>query len=73
METPFNENPISIYEEAQIELIKKWKNEEPSVINQAFGNAIKPIAWVVEKVIPEKSIQGLLAGANEVGRLSRFK
>src|SRR4051794_12087117 len=68
METTFNQNPITVYEEQQIEKISEWKNAEPSVVSQAFGAALKPITWVIEKIIPEKAIQGLLDGASEVGR-----
>ncbi|KIL47031.1 EcsC family protein [Jeotgalibacillus campisalis] len=68
MDTTFNQNPITIYEKEQLEHINKWKNEEPSVLNQAYGAVLKPVSWVVEKVVPEMAIQGLLDGANEVGR-----
>lgn len=68
MDSTHNENPLTHYEKQQLLLINKWKNEEPSVVNQAFGKALKPISWAIEKVIPEKAIQGLLDGANEVGR-----
>ncbi|MDR4886296.1 EcsC family protein [Fredinandcohnia sp. QZ13] len=69
MDTSSYDNPITKYEEEQIELINKWKNEEPSVLNRTFGVVLKPVYWAVEKVIPEKAIQGLLDGANEVGRI----
>ncbi|MGD6844671.1 EcsC family protein [Bacillus infantis] len=66
--THWHGNHISIYEKQQIELINNWKNEKPSVLDQAFGAVLKPVAWAVEKVIPDKAIQGLLDGGNEVGR-----
>jgi hypothetical protein len=69
MENGSNRYPLTKYEEQQIKLINKWENEEPSVVNQAFGALLKPITWAVEKVVPDKAIQGLLDGANEVGRI----
>ncbi|MDF2789804.1 MAG: EcsC family protein [Neobacillus sp.] len=68
MGTTYNQNLITIFEKQQMDQINKWKNEEPSVVNQAFEVALKPVSWLVEKVIPEKAIKGLLEGANEAGR-----
>ncbi|WP_144594148.1 EcsC family protein [Priestia flexa] len=45
--------------------IIKWKNTEPSVVSQAFA----PLTWTIRKVVPDKPVQSLLDGANEVGRL----
>ena len=52
------------YEKEQIAAIKKWKKEEPGVVNKAFGFAIEPLAWFVNKVVPEKAIQGALDLSN---------
>lgn len=69
MENGPNRYPLTKYERQQVEFINKWKNEEPSVVDQASGTLLKPITWAVEKVVPDKAIQGLLDGANEVGRI----
>jgi hypothetical protein len=66
LDTTFN--PLTLYEKQEIEKINEWKNAEPGVVTQAFGTLLKPVSWIVEKVIPEKAIQGLLDGANGVGR-----
>lgn len=65
----FEEEKPSDYELAQISEIIKWKSAEPSVVSQAFGKALAPLAWTIKKVVPDKAVQGLLDGANEVGRL----
>lgn len=63
------EEKPSDYELAQISEIINWKSAEPSVVSQAFGKALAPLAWTIKKVVPDKAVQGLLDGANEVGRL----
>ncbi|MFS0600872.1 EcsC family protein [Peribacillus frigoritolerans] len=65
----FGRNEPSEYEQTQISEIIKWINTKPSVVSQVFGKALEPLAWTMRKVIPVKAIQGLLDGANEVGRL----
>lgn len=55
------------YELQQVTEIGAWKGEEPSVISQAFGFAIEPLAWLVNKIVPESAIRAVLDGANSVG------
>lgn len=48
------------YEASQIKAIEVWKNEEPSVVSQAVGTVLKPVSWLMEKIIPNKAIEGAL-------------
>lgn len=45
------------YETHQLSEIAKWKTEEPSVLSKISGRLFKPVSWLVETVIPEKSVQ----------------
>lgn len=55
---------LTKYEKGQVDAIEKWKKEEPGVINQLFGIAVEPLAWLVAKVVPEASLQGALDFGN---------
>lgn len=57
------------YELNQFNQIQEWKNEVPSVVSQAVGTVLKPVTWVVNKVIPRKAIEGLLVGCDAVAEL----
>lgn len=52
---------LSKYESDQVAAIKKWKNEEPSVVTQAIGFITAPLSWMVSKIIPLSAIRGALA------------
>lgn len=56
------------YEKEQVDAIKKWKKEEPSVVSQTFGFAIEPLAWLVNKVVPEKAVRGALDFSNAMAK-----
>lgn len=60
--------PLTSYEVSQIDLIRKWKNEEPGVLSRAFGVISAPISWLVNRVIPEAAIRGALDCANAIGQ-----
>jgi hypothetical protein len=64
-ESDFNE--LTPYEKQQIELIKKWKDEEPGVIGEGLGVMLAPLTWLVDKVVPKAAIRGALDFANFVG------
>lgn len=51
---------LTNYERNQVEAIRDWKADEPSVVSKAFGVALSPVAWIVNKVIPVSAIQGAL-------------
>ena len=57
---------MNSYEQNQIEQIKEWKNEVPSVVSQAVGTILKPVTWVVSLVIPSKAIKGALLGCDKI-------
>lgn len=52
------------YEAEQVKAIEVWKNEEPGVVSQTVGTLLKPVSWLVEKVVPEKVIEGALNLSN---------
>lgn len=55
---------MNTYEQEQYEAIKKWQAEEPGVVAQALGYALKPVNWLAEKIIPSKAIEAALNGFN---------
>jgi hypothetical protein len=59
--------PLSAYEEEQSDAISAWKAEEPSVADQAVGFVVKPLTWLVQKVVPEKAMRAALEVANAAG------
>ena len=60
---------MSEYEIAQVLKIEEWENEEPGVVAKASSVMLKPLGWVVEKVIPQKAIQGALVAFNAASDL----
>jgi hypothetical protein len=56
----------SKYEIQQASEIQDWKREEPSVAAKAIGFVVEPMAWLVNKVVPESAIRAVLDGANFV-------
>ncbi len=62
------ENKLSRYEKEQVKEIGKWKDEEPGVLSQAFGIIIEPLAWFINKIIPEKAIRGALDFSNYLAK-----
>jgi hypothetical protein len=59
---------LTKYEKDQVDTIEKWKKEEPGVVSQAFGFAIEPLAWLVNKVVPEKAVRGALDFSNAMAQ-----
>lgn len=57
----------SVYEKQQIDAITTWEKESPSVVNKAFGVVSKPVVWGVQKLVPQKAIEGALNFANGAG------
>ena len=51
---------LTKYESDQVAEIRAWKREEPSVVSKAFGIALSPITWLINKIIPESAIRGVL-------------
>jgi len=49
-------NKLTAYEKKQIKAINAWKNEEPGVVNKSFGLLLEPLAWLVQKVVPEQAM-----------------
>ncbi len=59
---------LSDYERQQIQAIDAWKAEEPGVVSQAFGLVVEPLAWLVQKLVPESAVRGAIEGANALGK-----
>jgi hypothetical protein len=59
---------LNEYERAQVRAIADWKKEEPGVVSQAFGIIVEPLAWLVQKVVPESAIAGALDFASTAGQ-----
>lgn len=51
---------LTKYENRQVQLIKDWKAEEPSVVSKFLGIILSPMTRLVNKIIPEAAIQGVL-------------
>lgn len=51
---------VSRYELEQIEAIHCWKAEEPSVVSKTLSVALSPVSWLMEKIIPQAAIEGVL-------------
>ena len=63
MSDSFNDSEMNEYEKNQYEMIKSWKNQEPSIVSLALSYISKPISYVVEKIIPPSAISGALSGS----------
>lgn len=61
------------YEKQQMQAIEEWKAQEPSVVSQAAGFVFKPLSWFVEKVVPQKALEGALTAANKVAEMATDK
>lgn len=59
---------MNAYEQRQYNEIQAYKNEEPSVLQKVTGTLFAPLSWLVEKVIPNRVIEGALKGANHAGK-----
>ena len=57
------------YEQQQYQKIVEWKNQAPSVVSRTVGTFLKPITWVVNKVIPQKAIEGVLVACNGMAEI----
>ncbi len=60
--------PLNDYEQAQIRAIREWKNEEPGVVSKAVGFVLAPVAWLVNKLIPQAAMRGALDLSNVAGK-----
>ncbi len=55
---------LNHYELEQVKAIKEWKSEEPGVISLAMSTVTAPVTWLMQKLVPEAAIRGILDGAN---------
>lgn len=61
-------NSLTQYEQEQYNKIIQWENNEPSFLSKTVGFITKPFAWITNKIIPEKAIQGALIGFNSIAK-----
>jgi hypothetical protein len=64
----YQQNELNIYESTQLQKIKDFKNEAPSVISQGIGTVLKPLTYLTEKMIPEAAIKGALDFSNSAAK-----
>lgn len=57
------------YEKSELLGIQKWENEPPNIVNQALGVVSAPVAWLAQKLVPQKAIEGCLNLANAAGSM----
>lgn len=57
-----------LYERSQWNEINEWKNIKPSVLSEVSSFIFKPAVWIVQKVVPEKAIQGVIEGCNGLSK-----
>jgi hypothetical protein len=57
------------YEYNEYEQIIKWQNEEPSVVSQTINGVLKPVSWLIGKIVPPKAIQGALTAFDGLAEL----
>ncbi len=60
-------NAPTEYESEQVDAIGVWKNEEPGVVNKAIGFVTYPVTWLIQRIIPDTAIRGVLDAANWAG------
>ncbi|MBF0248085.1 MAG: EcsC family protein [Alphaproteobacteria bacterium] len=56
------------YERAQADAIAAWKAEEPSAASRAFDRLTAPIAWAVEKIVPDDLAHNVVLGVDGMAR-----
>ena len=54
------------YEKKEHEAILQWKKAEPSVVDKAVGFIFTPAAWLIEKIVPQKAIEGSLVAFDKI-------
>lgn len=55
-----SKKPMNKYEQDEYAAVVVWKNAEPSVVDKTIGFLFKPASWLIEKVVPQKAIEGCL-------------
>lgn len=62
-------NSLTKYESTQCSQIQEWKNETPSVMPKTIDVVTKPVTWLINIIIPQKAIEGVLEMCNEVAEI----
>jgi hypothetical protein len=56
------------YLEGVKQAITSWRNQKPSLLSNVMGAAGAPVAFVVNKLIPHKAIEGALIGVDWIAK-----
>lgn len=56
-----------------INLVDEYKNSIPSVIQQATGVVLAPVNWLVQRLIPEEAISGILISCDGLTQMTLTK
>ena len=59
---------LSKYEQEQVEAIRCWRRQTPSVVRRATGWAMKPVGWLLQRIIPDAAMRGLVAATNGMAK-----
>lgn len=54
------------YEKNEHEAILEWKKSEPSVVDKAVGFVFTPASWLINKIVPQKAIEGSLVAFDKI-------
>lgn len=63
---------IDEYEKNVFQELEKWKNLEPSIFSKAYSTIFKPATWLIQKVVPESAIKGVLTGCNNLSNRGKY-
>jgi hypothetical protein len=58
----------STYLEGVKQAITSWRKQEPSLLSKVMGTAGAPLAFIVNKLIPHKAIEGALIGVDWIAK-----
>ena len=54
------------YEQKEYAAVLDWKQKGPSVADKTVGFVFKPLSWLVDKVVPQKAIEGALIAFDKI-------
>jgi hypothetical protein len=52
------------YEREQLRAIQVWKETPPTIVERALGYIFRPIAWLINRVVPPSAVEGALRAAD---------
>jgi hypothetical protein len=64
---PEREPALSEYEREQLEAVRAWKAEPPSITSRALVKLLSPAVYLVDRMIPIEAIEAVLESARKAG------